>query len=338
MLNFFRRIRQKLLANGNLNKYLAYAIGEIVLVVIGILIALQVNNWNQAHSDETKLIALLHDLAVDLTLEVDESEQVLDYYYQKDSLIALNLSGKLVEEDLQTTCKRCPRYLLLNYPKIPINTIAYDQIKSMIDRIPKKYEYLTSQIKQLYEVDVKIVLEKQVSIERRTSDFRQSLISNHPWFRQIAYNQLSAEAVGFFLNDPIYMNRLADYRNSGQNFWTYLNQFRGRAIHVLHLIAQIKPAKIEEALNNRAYFLDNKQISVFSGRYNIPEFDNFKFDIETSESRIYTNLFQEGRTELVPQSDSSLYFASRFIKFKFSNKSLSLIGSDGSTIVCEKIE
>ena len=46
MIKFFRRIRQQLLTENNLAKYLLYAIGEIILVVIGILIALQINNWN----------------------------------------------------------------------------------------------------------------------------------------------------------------------------------------------------------------------------------------------------------------------------------------------------
>lgn len=47
MINFFRKIRQKLLSDGKIWKYLTYAIGEIILVVIGILIALQINNWNE---------------------------------------------------------------------------------------------------------------------------------------------------------------------------------------------------------------------------------------------------------------------------------------------------
>ncbi|WP_282134332.1 DUF6090 family protein [Seonamhaeicola maritimus] len=47
MIKFFRNIRKKLLAEGNKGKYLKYAIGEIVLVVIGILIALSINNWNE---------------------------------------------------------------------------------------------------------------------------------------------------------------------------------------------------------------------------------------------------------------------------------------------------
>lgn len=47
MIKFFRRVRQKLLSENKFSKYLLYAIGEIVLVVIGILIALQINNWNE---------------------------------------------------------------------------------------------------------------------------------------------------------------------------------------------------------------------------------------------------------------------------------------------------
>ncbi|MGB5372105.1 MAG: DUF6090 family protein, partial [Flavobacteriaceae bacterium] len=54
MLKFFRKIRQQLLVKNNISKYLLYAIGEIVLVVIGILIALQINNWNEDRKDRAK--------------------------------------------------------------------------------------------------------------------------------------------------------------------------------------------------------------------------------------------------------------------------------------------
>ncbi|WP_033959722.1 DUF6090 family protein [Psychroserpens jangbogonensis] len=47
MIKFFRKIRQNLFAEGKTVKYLTYVIGEIVLVVIGILIALQVNTWSE---------------------------------------------------------------------------------------------------------------------------------------------------------------------------------------------------------------------------------------------------------------------------------------------------
>jgi hypothetical protein len=51
MIKFFRHIRQNLLNEGKTSKYFKYAIGEIILVVIGILIALQINNWNSLQND-----------------------------------------------------------------------------------------------------------------------------------------------------------------------------------------------------------------------------------------------------------------------------------------------
>ncbi len=51
MLKFLRKIRQKLIDEGNLKRYLVYAIGEILLVMIGILLALQRSNWNQQNKD-----------------------------------------------------------------------------------------------------------------------------------------------------------------------------------------------------------------------------------------------------------------------------------------------
>ncbi len=64
MIKFFRRIRQNLLSEGKTGRYLKYALGEIVLVVAGILIALQINNWNEGRKDrnqEQKILAQLAD-------------------------------------------------------------------------------------------------------------------------------------------------------------------------------------------------------------------------------------------------------------------------------------
>ncbi|MDX1591759.1 MAG: DUF6090 family protein [Balneolaceae bacterium] len=62
MITFFRKIRQKLIGNGNVRRYILYAIGEILLVVIGILIALQVNNWNEQRLAEQEMVNYLTNL------------------------------------------------------------------------------------------------------------------------------------------------------------------------------------------------------------------------------------------------------------------------------------
>lgn len=66
MLKFFRRIRRKLLNEGSFKKYLVYAIGEILLVVIGILIALQVNNWSQKNAHQELELEYLKSMQVEL--------------------------------------------------------------------------------------------------------------------------------------------------------------------------------------------------------------------------------------------------------------------------------
>ena len=53
MLRFFRQIRQRLLTDNKFSKYLLYAVGEILLVVIGILIALQIDNWNEERKERS---------------------------------------------------------------------------------------------------------------------------------------------------------------------------------------------------------------------------------------------------------------------------------------------
>lgn len=70
MIKFFRNIRQNLLSEGKTGRYLKYAFGEIILVVIGILIALQINNWNENRKTDIKVKNSLVALQSDLTIAI----------------------------------------------------------------------------------------------------------------------------------------------------------------------------------------------------------------------------------------------------------------------------
>ncbi len=73
-MKFFRTLRQRLLAENKVTRYLAYALGEVVLVMIGILLALQVNNWNEDRKSRASERALLQSLLADLELALDQSD------------------------------------------------------------------------------------------------------------------------------------------------------------------------------------------------------------------------------------------------------------------------
>ena len=70
MIKLFRKIRQNLLLEGNTKKYLKYAIGEIFLVVIGILIALSINNWNEVRKENKQERFILQKLLIDINSDI----------------------------------------------------------------------------------------------------------------------------------------------------------------------------------------------------------------------------------------------------------------------------
>ena len=87
MIKFFRKIRYNLMETGKTGKYLKYAIGEIILVVIGILIALSINNWNE----QNKSIAKGKEILVD----VKENIEFNTIQFQKDIELNKNVLNSI---------------------------------------------------------------------------------------------------------------------------------------------------------------------------------------------------------------------------------------------------
>ena len=125
MIKFFRKIRQRLLTEnppdgraGKFSKYILYAIGEIVLVMIGILLALQVNNWNQSKNEQNIIkeyaISLIQDLEGDLKMVSEIQRQNEEIVVRIDSLRRYVLNRKI--EDMSNFALL---YLTLNKPHRP---------------------------------------------------------------------------------------------------------------------------------------------------------------------------------------------------------------------------
>ena len=77
MIKFFRKIRQSLLSEGKTGKYFKYAIGEILLVVIGILIALSINNWNEHRKDQIRMNNHYAELLNELNNDKNNLESII---------------------------------------------------------------------------------------------------------------------------------------------------------------------------------------------------------------------------------------------------------------------
>ena len=102
MIKFFRKIRRRLLTENKTSKYLIYAFGEILLVVIGILIALQINNLNEEKKERAIEINYLKNLKADLLIEFDNNEgfSVFRFEKAKSCTILLNTTTPKSIEDV----------------------------------------------------------------------------------------------------------------------------------------------------------------------------------------------------------------------------------------------
>lgn len=91
MIKFFRKIRQNMIKENRVSKYILYAIGEIILVVIGILIALQINNWNEEKkinkSISDHLTILKQNLNEDHAQLTQLHQNMIDNFNYSDSLM-----------------------------------------------------------------------------------------------------------------------------------------------------------------------------------------------------------------------------------------------------------
>ena len=188
MIKFFRRIRQKLLTDGKLSKYLIYAIGEILLVVIGILIALQINNWNEGRKARLQEIKLLTQLNSDLQSNLEEVKHIIGGEVAnhitygvtlraeaKDSILHYLEDAEKHKEDLKLYLHMLPLKGIFNrantaYKSIEaggIDILSNDSLRTLVT---EKYEH------RLHNIYVRENLEYEIITNRLKPILQETLI------------------------------------------------------------------------------------------------------------------------------------------------------------------
>ena len=193
MFRFFRQLRQRLLAENRFSKYLLYAVGEILLVVFGILIALQVDNWNEQRQLRSQEIEVLKSIKKDMGNTIEEfrylngiRDKVL---YGTKGIFELAATREYENEQLDSllgltfyrpTFNNKQGAIGLLFSSGKINLIRNDSIRErlqswpgMIDDMVEEEAYATEVFLDLYYPAVAkyVVLDEIVELEYSTSFF-----------------------------------------------------------------------------------------------------------------------------------------------------------------------
>lgn len=166
MIKFFRNIRQNLLMENKTGKYLKYAIGEIVLVVIGILIALQINNWSEDRKKDLLEISVLKELKRNLTDDIKDINANTDFH--KRALVSSKVISNVMKNQLPYNDSLDTHFTSIFIVPLFLETrTAYGQIKNIGTSLVKT-DSLREQIVDLYERKY-YYLKNWVESERRQS-------------------------------------------------------------------------------------------------------------------------------------------------------------------------
>ncbi|MGB0916572.1 MAG: hypothetical protein ACPGU4_03185 [Flavobacteriales bacterium] len=210
MIKFFRKIRQQLLSENKFSKYLIYALGEIVLVVIGILIALGLNDYNAKVKSQDRLTGLLKEVRTELAVNINRSTPLLQWYSERDSLISMIMSDTLAKEVYATDMNI--RKVIEYYDTYEVKSNAFDRLMANNSSMPAQYDTLIDDLKTIYVSEWEIVKSLNKSVEAVVLENNDRIKKTKSWYSDWVYSSgITEEATEMMFSDSIYRNYVAEY-------------------------------------------------------------------------------------------------------------------------------
>jgi hypothetical protein len=209
MIKLFRNIRKNLLNEGKTGKYFKYAIGEIILVVIGILIALAINNWNEHRKQKATIYSIYQIIKEDILVDITEINSfVNDYENIRKPAFEAVLNNNLLKEQYL----KHPEYItvLTGFKDFAINLRGLELLKNQLNNISVGKQNLASQINIFYNQHL---IEINVANSELMREFTYNINERKklPWFSSLYLRNETDEAIDYIIDNPIEKNRITMY-------------------------------------------------------------------------------------------------------------------------------
>ena len=232
MIRFFKGQKLAALRSNSVVKYIFYAVGEIALVVVGILIALAINNNNEAAKNQSELEGILKNVRYDLELDTLLVGRTISFYEQRQEVTQKIVLKKMSPEEFKT-CPLCPS-LLINYFPLKLNDKGYTQLKGFIENSPKK-DSLVVNIVQFYTAFDDVIDEIIGNVEKSTFETLELWRDTKPWFADVMSNTPNPEFFTYISESSDYRNRVAYFNTIAfQNLLPILKQYKANATKAIN--------------------------------------------------------------------------------------------------------
>jgi len=219
MLKFFRKIRFNLMETGKTGKYLKYAIGEIILVVIGILIALQINNWNEGRKAVKQEIKILSELKNDLKTNLNEITETFNTTTTRKNSTILILdyfeNRRPIDDSLKMAFENIIMDGLFNIANTSYKFIESQGINTLSN------DSLRIRITEMYERHLKNIITRET---RNWKIVDEELL---PYMNQTFISTPTIDKSASYANDNLNMPKQIEYLRVDSTFRNIIIRLQG---------------------------------------------------------------------------------------------------------------
>lgn len=237
--------------------------------MIGILIAFQVDNWNEDRKSQERVRLLFSQVQKELLYNISRTNYAIDSYVNLDPVFYSVIKGKATYQDYESD-NRYSRLITQINVDVEAQDSAFKQLIESEESFTPKQDALLNQLRNLYGLDLPKVKIQNNNITEMVSDFRQKLKDEKSWYSDFGHpysashidHVLSEEIISYFLNDPFYLNEVQDFINVGyRNHLMSILGFRTRAVDNYKDIAlylnETPDPTIVSNIDNYSHFIGN---------------------------------------------------------------------------------
>ena len=216
-------------ASAKAGKYLKYAIGEIILVVIGILIALQINLKSQEKTNREHIESILKSVYYNLESDMaNPINRFIEFCEFKDSLNTMLLTKNLSYKDYELSGQsRRSIALLLTYEFEPFQfeNQAYERLVANIEIIPDEYMPIVKMLQDVYSKEVPVVNEVAIEVKNFVDEIEDKHQTSFDWYSNTDSLHFR-EKVDYMLTNPKHLNDVRRHQYIIDHLLGHLNTLK----------------------------------------------------------------------------------------------------------------
>ena len=234
MIKFFRNIRKNLISENKTAKYLKYALGEIILVMIGILLAMQINNWNENRLHKNEFNNILKTINQDLKRDTLVAGMLINYY----TLIEKN-SLKIINKEInRNNYKEHPeaRSLVSRYRSFTIQTKGFEMVKDYSSKNEIRNDSIFTTISQFYTPFIEIIGDSNGFVKKEVLN-NIEMYKKYDWYVDWTQGKFTPEMIIYFTESEEYRKQVASHNIlAGKNHLLFINAYKTNAVKLITYI------------------------------------------------------------------------------------------------------